>query len=608
MPPANTVASAPAPEPSHRSTPEEGNASGDLAPAPASTAGPASAQDLTTATLLPGAAAAPAPVVARSDGGQTKSGHDEPSKAKADAVFDNLAPPPESSPALPLAPLVSGEEPAKSVLSNTAAGNDQKKNESGSSAASSPPEQHKRPDGEPKPAGEQPPPDLAPSNPAQGDSGRDSPLVLPEPHSLKPGAGNPEHERSELTPSDTSKSRTAVPESSAPVSSGTTAGGGDAGCGGADAFACVPARSCRFEGLGDRLRLALRPIINQGLRQRRRGNRAVPNGRTAGGPLRYGPGGRAIPAIPPWNRAAARNRRRANPIWLRRRLRASPLPPRLAGAVLRNRPPRPRPSGAALRRRHLRPRRLGGVRPSRPIRMTPGAGLPTRSAPPTEGLPERIPTALNGFRSPTRARFLSTAARSLTLWQAATTPARPGRRSATRAHAAKNALFEAAVPEPESRTPGSGPSSRPLAGSDPSPRAAAAARPGGSAETRRVRAPRRRANENFWTISRLYYSSGRYYRALWKSNEAKYPDINVLHVGDVIMVPAIEDLDPAMILPARSPAPASTIARTNRASGTSDSVPLRRVGQSDPDLDLPAGEKHAPRRPRRSRDLAQFGP
>ena len=30
-------------------------------------------------------------------------------------------------------------------------------------------------------------------------------------------------------------------------------------------------------------------------------------------------------------------------------------------------------------------------------------------------------------------------------------------------------------------------------------------------------------NENFWTISRLYYNSGRYYKALWKANDDKVP-------------------------------------------------------------------------------------
>jgi nucleoid-associated protein YgaU len=53
--------------------------------------------------------------------------------------------------------------------------------------------------------------------------------------------------------------------------------------------------------------------------------------------------------------------------------------------------------------------------------------------------------------------------------------------------------------------------------------------------------------ENFWTISRLYYGSGRYYRALWKANSRDYPNIEEIHVNDVILIPAIEDLDPASI-------------------------------------------------------------
>ena len=59
-------------------------------------------------------------------------------------------------------------------------------------------------------------------------------------------------------------------------------------------------------------------------------------------------------------------------------------------------------------------------------------------------------------------------------------------------------------------------------------------------------------DENFWTISRLYYNSGRYYKALWKANADKHPDIGVLHVGDVIIVPPVEDLDSAYFVTARA--------------------------------------------------------
>ncbi len=132
--------------------------------------------------------------------------------------------------------------------------------------------------------------------------------------------------------------------------------------------------------------------------------------------------------------------------------------------------------------------------------------------------------------------------------------------------------------------------------------------------------------ENFWTISRLYYSSGRYYRALWKANADKFPEIDGLKVNDVIIIPAVEDLDPAYIDPPRARAPASlgtasksgrrsrgstrdnadglaessesspaatrgepiSTARTNRGSG--NAVPVRRSSGTDPDLDLPAAD------------------
>src|SRR5262249_28997639 len=66
--------------------------------------------------------------------------------------------------------------------------------------------------------------------------------------------------------------------------------------------------------------------------------------------------------------------------------------------------------------------------------------------------------------------------------------------------------------------------------------------------------------ENYWTISRQYWGSGRYYRALWKANEAKHPDIKDLRVGDVIIVPAVEDLDPNLILPASTDARSISLA------------------------------------------------
>ena len=129
--------------------------------------------------------------------------------------------------------------------------------------------------------------------------------------------------------------------------------------------------------------------------------------------------------------------------------------------------------------------------------------------------------------------------------------------------------------------------------------------------------------ENFYTISCQYWGSGRYYRALWKANQANHPDIKVLHVGDVIVVPAIEDLDPEYILPSRTSAPAESLAdagnsrrpsQGSRASDLTDSaedspssrsraattsakvglaasgsgnIPARRASRLDQELDLP---------------------
>ncbi len=124
--------------------------------------------------------------------------------------------------------------------------------------------------------------------------------------------------------------------------------------------------------------------------------------------------------------------------------------------------------------------------------------------------------------------------------------------------------------------------------------------------------------ENFWTISRLYYSSERYYRALWKANDRKYPRIDILHINDVIIIPPVEDLDPAFIDPPRSQTARAGIegtgrampaavpsdsggrrdslstARTTRTSGSS-STNTRRTARSDAVLNLPTEEAALPR-------------
>ncbi len=61
-----------------------------------------------------------------------------------------------------------------------------------------------------------------------------------------------------------------------------------------------------------------------------------------------------------------------------------------------------------------------------------------------------------------------------------------------------------------------------------------------------------RRGETFYSISRYYYGSGRFYRALWMANREHVPDLShPLWVGTAILVPAPEDLDRSLIDPPR---------------------------------------------------------
>jgi hypothetical protein len=62
-----------------------------------------------------------------------------------------------------------------------------------------------------------------------------------------------------------------------------------------------------------------------------------------------------------------------------------------------------------------------------------------------------------------------------------------------------------------------------------------------------------KSGENFWTISKLYYRSGRYYMALWSANKKQVSAPDRLAVGDKIIIPRADQLDPEMILPAPAP-------------------------------------------------------
>ncbi len=64
-----------------------------------------------------------------------------------------------------------------------------------------------------------------------------------------------------------------------------------------------------------------------------------------------------------------------------------------------------------------------------------------------------------------------------------------------------------------------------------------------------------RGGENFWTISLLYYRSGKYGKALWAANKNSVPDFDRLSVGDKVVILPVNQLDPALIEEPPAPAP-----------------------------------------------------
>lgn len=80
------------------------------------------------------------------------------------------------------------------------------------------------------------------------------------------------------------------------------------------------------------------------------------------------------------------------------------------------------------------------------------------------------------------------------------------------------------------------------------------------------------SGENFWTISKYYYSSGRYYMALWKANSRTVSAPDQLMVGQTIVIPPPEALDRKSIDP-----PGKTSSSSSRTS-----TPVRRTSRSKP--------------------------
>ena len=118
-----------------------------------------------------------------------------------------------------------------------------------------------------------------------------------------------------------------------------------------------------------------------------------------------------------------------------------------------------------------------------------------------------------------------------------------------------------------------------------------------------------RSGENFWTISLLYYRSSRYCKALWAANKNAVPDFDRLAVGDKIIIPRPDQLDPALIEEVPAPAPPlpemvpgaepATLPAASRHHPQACLARSARRGPKTPPSKPPAAPN--PPRPRRSR-------
>ncbi|MDG3002505.1 LysM peptidoglycan-binding domain-containing protein [Paludisphaera mucosa] len=101
--------------------------------------------------------------------------------------------------------------------------------------------------------------------------------------------------------------------------------------------------------------------------------------------------------------------------------------------------------------------------------------------------------------------------------------------------------------------------------------------------------------ENFWTISRTHYASGRYYRALGKANADQFQRLEDLYVGAVVRIPPPEDLDPAFIDPpggrsARNRDPSQPETPAVKTAAPAGATPVRRSSRPEGELNLPVSD------------------
>ncbi|HMB07617.1 MAG TPA: LysM peptidoglycan-binding domain-containing protein [Isosphaeraceae bacterium] len=100
--------------------------------------------------------------------------------------------------------------------------------------------------------------------------------------------------------------------------------------------------------------------------------------------------------------------------------------------------------------------------------------------------------------------------------------------------------------------------------------------------------------ENFWTIARRYYGSGRYYEALWAANRGEVEAPDRLMVGTAIVIPPREQLDPALVEPPGAPAATpSTPSRRVRPSPGAVERHAPAAMPEEAELRLPAGQGDA---------------
>ena len=117
-----------------------------------------------------------------------------------------------------------------------------------------------------------------------------------------------------------------------------------------------------------------------------------------------------------------------------------------------------------------------------------------------------------------------------------------------------------------------------------------------------------RSGENFWTISLLYYRSSRYGKALWAANKDAVPAFDRLTVGDKIIIPPGDQLDPALIeegprlsppSPELVPGDKPAILPPCRRHHPGAPGPFSQAATEDPAVNAAGGTN--PPRPRRSR-------